>query len=82
MNSNPGISCERVLTLLLEYVEQELAPDLQSAMDMHLSGCEECGEFLRQYRATSELCRVELTREMPAELRERLVEFIRVEIDG
>lgn len=77
MTDAPAITCHRVLTLLLEYVEGELDPVMHAAMALHLGDCPACDHFLAQYKQASAVCREALSREMPAELRERMVSFVR-----
>ena len=79
--SSTMVSCERVIELLLDYLEGELSPELQAAMDRHWEACPPCVEFARQYKATSALCRSELAREMPAKVRDHVLEFLRDEIE-
>ena len=77
------ISCERLIELLLDYLEGDLEPAQQAAMEKHLEACPPCVDFAEQYRATPELCRKELVkRHMPAEMRSHLLTFLRDEIEG
>lgn len=76
-SSSETVSCERVVALLLEYLEGDLPPVLATAMEQHLDDCPHCLEFLGQYKATSALCREELAREMPKDLSDRLATFVR-----
>lgn len=76
-STSQSVSCERVVALLLEYLEGDLPSELATALARHLDDCPHCVEFVAQYEATSVLCREELAREMPTELSERLASFLR-----
>lgn len=75
------VSCERVVELLLEYLEGTLPPDVHAAMEKHMELCPPCVAFARQYSRTSEVCRDELRREMPRDMRDHLVDFLRRELE-
>lgn len=75
------VSCERVVELLLEYLEGGLSPEAHAAMKQHLERCPPCVAFARQYEKTSKVCRDELRRDMPEAMREHLLEFLRDRTD-
>lgn len=48
--------CDRIFALLSEYLDQELAPATCEELEVHLSGCPECVEFLRSLKRSMHLC--------------------------
>ena len=81
-STNDMISCHRVVELLLDYLEGDLEPRLQDAMEGHFEMCPQCVEFTRQYRQTSVLCRRELVREAPREITDHVLDFLRKNLAG
>jgi len=53
MNDN---DCSRVFALLSEYLDHELAPATCEDLDVHLSGCPECVEFVQSLKRSMQLC--------------------------
>jgi anti-sigma factor RsiW len=49
------LSCEEVLTFLLDYVEGELPAERRAEFDRHLAGCDSCRAYLESYRTTVRL---------------------------
>ncbi len=58
------LTCEEVITFLLDYLSQELAADEESHFDRHLAICDSCGAYLATYEKTVELGREALRREL------------------
>ena len=54
MNDN---NCGRVLGLLSEYLDRELASATCDQLEEHLRGCPECLELVRSLRRSLQLCR-------------------------
>jgi predicted anti-sigma-YlaC factor YlaD len=48
--------CDRIFALLSEYLDQELAPATCEKLELHLSGCPECIEFLQSLKRSRRLC--------------------------
>ena len=71
------LSCNQVIDLLCEYLEDDVTPDLREQIDYHLRRCRDCSIFLDQYRNTTSICRETLAREMPAELEQHMLEVLR-----
>lgn len=71
------LTCKKAADLLLDYLESNLGPDVQRAMQAHLDGCSTCVQFVETYKKTSELCRATLLQKVPAELGARLIDFLR-----
>ena len=73
--------CKEVFSLLSDYLNLELPPDVCKEIDAHLAGCPACIEFAESLRKTVELCRRYHSTEMPKPLgenaREQLLEAYR-----
>ena len=61
------ITCEEVITFLLDYLSRELAPDEETSFARHLSICSSCVAYLRSYEQTVQLGRETLRRELEAD---------------
>jgi len=75
----PMVRCQEVVDLLMEYLEGELPALRAAALDAHLKGCSPCLAFLNTYRSTIHVSRQLTVEEIPPELTERLLEFLRHE---
>lgn len=74
--------CPRMMDLLVDYMEGELTDDQQAHLEKHLSGCPPCTAFMSSYERAGEISRVALAREMPAEMKGKLLAFLREELEG
>lgn len=45
------LTCREVSDFLLDYLEDELAPQERAAFERHLQHCDECVVYIRQYEA-------------------------------
>jgi anti-sigma factor RsiW len=70
-------SCRGVVDLLCDYVEEDLVPEERHELDRHMADCPPCLAFLKTYQKTTEICRSLRPEDIPAELMERLKEFLR-----
>ena len=52
--NGPGmtITCEQVVEVITDYLEDTLDPDLRSEFEAHLAFCPGCDEYLAQMRQT------------------------------
>jgi len=73
-----GYGCSDTERLLFEFVEGDLDPETKQKLEIHISDCPPCIEYIESYERT-----IALTREhglppveMPPELRDKLQEFI------
>lgn len=73
-------TCKECLDLLTDYVDGQLEPSVQQALDAHLHACPPCEDFVATYKATSSVCRKALARAMPESVASRLRDFLRSEI--
>jgi len=71
-----SLTCREAIDLLTDYLEAALTPEQLTELEAHLAGCRPCQAYLNTYRQTKALIgRVERV-EMPAEMRQRLGEFL------
>ncbi len=73
------ITCEEVITFLLDFLSQELPPDEERNFERHLAICPSCTAYLATYEQTVELGKGALRRELeshPPELGGELVRAI------
>ena len=75
------LSCNQVIDLLCEYLEDDVTPDLREQIDDHLRRCRDCSTFLEQYQNTTSICRETLAREMPAELKQDMLVVLRDQLE-
>lgn len=68
--------CRHCIDVLVDYLEGQLPPEKEKALDQHFLGCPPCLEFMDQYRASSSLCRKALETEMPDALAQMLGDFL------
>lgn len=58
------LTCEEVITFLLDYLSSELPPDEAREFRRHLAVCPSCAAYLRTYETTVTLGREALYREI------------------
>jgi anti-sigma factor RsiW len=68
--------CGSVVTLLADYLERQLQPELRAELEAHLQKCPRCVSQLRTYQSTVSLLRSLRDEELPPELRLTLKSFI------
>ncbi|MCZ6480843.1 MAG: anti-sigma factor [Candidatus Methylomirabilales bacterium] len=71
------ISCKEITNLLADYLEEALDEQTVQALEAHLSGCRICDNFMRTYQTTTTLLRDLGEEEIPGELKDRLLRFVR-----
>ncbi len=69
--------CSRALEHLVDYLEDELEPEEREALEEHLAACPPCVRFLETYRATGTICKKALEHEMPTEMKQSLLAYLR-----
>lgn len=74
--------CKECVALLGEYIEGSLPAERAKELEAHLSLCMPCITFVRTYKATRNLCRGALAREMPRELMTALGSFLGKHVPG
>jgi anti-sigma factor RsiW len=68
--------CSDVVSLLADYVEQRLPPDVHQELELHLTRCPRCITQLKTYQSTVSLLRSITEEDLPAELRCTLRAFL------
>jgi len=66
-----------IVDLLADYLDGGLPPDTARALETHLEGCAPCVAFVNTYRGTINAARKLSEVEIPPELRDRLLSFLR-----
>ena len=71
--------CDECVALLVDYIEGELPPQRLRALEIHLDLCPSCVAFVNTYRGTVNIARTLQAEDIPPELTQRLIEFLRKE---
>jgi anti-sigma factor RsiW len=72
------MKCEQMLTLLGDYIDGEIDPQMCELFERHMASCQRCQIVVDTIRKTIALYREgELLFEMPVPIRERLHQRIR-----
>jgi anti-sigma factor (TIGR02949 family) len=69
--------CSGALKHLVDYLEGELDQSDRDALETHFSDCPACLRFLETYRSTGSICKKAIEREMPSEMKQSLLAFLR-----
>lgn len=75
-----ALTCEKLIDLLVDYIDGELASDTETQLEQHLDACPKCVEFIDSYRQTGPICREALSVEMPDPVKSSLFEFLRTKL--
>ena len=75
------LSCEQVNRFLLDYLEGSLDDSTRVKFEAHLFQCANCKAFFDQYQGTVHEVKDSETIEMPKEVVERTLEFLRRHYD-
>lgn len=70
------MTCKDVIGLLADYLESTLTEAEVAQLEDHLRACGPCMAYLRTYRRTKELAARAARVEMPAEMMDRLRQFL------
>jgi anti-sigma factor RsiW len=77
MQRDPELTCAELVELVTDYLEGRL-PDLERRrFDEHLTGCDGCTAYVEQMRTTIAVAGRVPAPDVPAELKERLLEAFR-----
>lgn len=71
------VDCQKLVTLLGEYVDEALPAELRQAVDGHMHQCAPCMAFLKQYRFAPSAVRSALLQQVPQDLESRLLSFLK-----
>jgi Putative zinc-finger len=80
--SSTMLRCRDVVDLILVYLEDALDPTERQAFEAHIADCMNCWQFLKSYRETVALGQQLREEVIPADVRERLEEFLRSRVLG
>jgi anti-sigma factor RsiW len=69
--------CQQVVELITDYIEGEMPWGARRRLEAHLAGCEHCGEYLEQMRATIRLTGRLRTQDLSTQMKDELVELYR-----
>lgn len=70
-------TCDELVELLTAYLDDALDPPEREGVHAHLAGCEGCGRYLEQFRATIVALSDPPPEKLPADLRNRLMSAFR-----
>jgi anti-sigma factor RsiW len=73
--------CDECVELLVDYLEGELPSERARALEIHLDLCPSCVSFVNTYRGTVNIARTLNADDIPPEVTQRLIEFLRKEAD-
>ncbi len=68
MKLRRSVSCQQLVELATEYLENELSAPQRRAVDRHLADCADCQNYLEQLRVTIDLLGHLRVSEVPTEL--------------
>ncbi|MCZ6485100.1 MAG: zf-HC2 domain-containing protein [Acidobacteria bacterium] len=70
--------CKDCFDLLMDYLEESLDPETHKKLDVHFAACPSCLNFLKSYRACSEMTQQlqDQQVEIPQEVEDRLKTFL------
>ena len=71
-----GKGCGDLVTLLADFVERQLPPDVHARLERHLAACPRCVAQLETYESTLSILRSIKDEDLPAELRCTLKAFV------
>jgi len=72
-----NVACASGVELLMDYLEGALPADLKADVDEHVIACERCTAFIASYRETPRIVREATEFELPKELGDSLMAFLR-----
>jgi len=72
------ITCGSGVELLMEYLEGVLTPEVNAALEAHVSACERCTAFVASYRETPRILRTATVVELPADIQQSLRAVLRL----
>jgi len=70
------MNCHEAIDVLADYLDAALTPDVLTMLETHLQICAPCRAYLATYKRAAELAAKANRVEMPAEIRQRLSEFL------
>ena len=80
-SSADDLTCQQATALLVEYVNDTLAPETMRAFQEHLRDCADCLAYLRTYHATIRALGTVRYEALPAALQDRLLGFLHTQMN-
>jgi anti-sigma factor RsiW len=77
VNTVEALSCQEVVELVTDYLEDALPPDEREVVEHHLAGCKKCDAYLDQMRTTIRLVGQVDAASLSADARRDLVDAFR-----
>jgi anti-sigma factor RsiW len=71
------VDCRKLEELIGDYVDDQLSEDMKAGVDGHIAQCAPCLAFLKQYRFAPEAARRMLLEQVPQDLEDRLLTFLK-----
>jgi anti-sigma factor RsiW len=71
------VTCASGVELLMDYLEGVLPPETVRDLESHVAACERCRAYVESYRATPRILRDATTADLPVELEQALLSFLR-----
>lgn len=76
------LSCEQVNQFIIDYLEGKMDDRTRLMFESHLRQCANCGAFLDQYQSTVHVVRDAGSVDVPQEVVERTLDFLRNHYDS
>jgi len=70
-------TCKEITALILGYLNDALDPSVKRDFKRHLRNCPDCVNFLNTYKKTTFLTRSIRPEEIPPNVRENILDFLR-----
>jgi anti-sigma factor RsiW len=75
-------TCQQIADAIVDYVVGEMEEAAHAAFEAHLRICEDCVAFLHTYRETIRVTRTVRSEAIPAEMFNRVQQFLRAKTHG
>ena len=74
-----SVECRQIAELLGDYLEGTLPSETRALLEWHIEGCPPCVAFVNTYRGTIDAARKLRDVEIPADLKQRLLDVLRAQ---
>ena len=81
MKLRPSLTCQQVNEFIVDYLEDRLPHKTRIMFEKHLAMCPSCVPFFDQYNQTVELIREEGKIDIPPDLAEHTMAFLKQQLD-
>ena len=75
-------TCKQIADLVLDHLNDTLAPRIKREFDQHLRLCPDCVAFLNTYRKTVAVAKTVRAEDMPAQVRRNILGFLQARARG